>query len=122
MLYRCSCIYSVWTNFHLELVKLINVFRSNGYPENFINSCFQMFLDNKQRKQEKVIAVPKIPLFLILSYLGPLSLETRTKLRKCIKGIFICFKLQIVLKSQNKLANTFHFKDRIPKELKSDVV
>ena len=120
MLYRCSCIYSVWTNFHLELVKLINVFRSNGYPENFINSCFQMFL--KQRKQEKVIVVPKKPLFLVLSYLGPLSLETRTKLRKCIKGIFICFKLQIVLKSQNKLANTFHFKDSIPKELKSDVV
>ena len=63
-----------------------------------------------------------MPLFLALLYLGTLSLQTRTKLRESLKGILHCCKLQIVFKSQNKLANTFHFKDCIPKELTSGVI
>ena len=51
-----------------------------------------------------------------------LSLQTRTKLRKSLEGILNCCKLQIVFKSQNKLAKAFLFKDRIPKELTSGVV
>ena len=66
-------------------------------------------MDNKYRIQEKVITVPKKTLFLVLLYLGPLSLQTRTK-------------LQIVFKSQDKLAKVFSFKDRIPRELTSGVV
>ena len=81
-----------------------------------------MFLDNKYRVREKVITVPKKTLFLDLPYLGPLSLQTRTKLRKSLKGILNCSKLQIVFKSQNKLAKAFRFKDRIPKELTSGVI
>ena len=81
-----------------------------------------MFLDNKYRVREKVITVPMKTLFLVLPYLGPLSLQTRTKLRKSLKGILNCCKLQIVFKSQNKLAKAFRFKDRIPKELTSGVV
>ena len=81
-----------------------------------------MFLDNKYRIQEKVITVPKKTLFLVLPYLGPLSLQTRTKLRKSLKGILNCCKLQIVFKSQNKLAKAFCFKDCISKELTSGVV
>ena len=41
----------------------MDVFNSNGYPENFIKDCFKAFLDNKQRIQEKVKTVPKKPLF-----------------------------------------------------------
>ena len=104
---------SDWTKFHFELVKLIDFFKNNVYPDN----CFEVFLDNKYRVREKVITVPKKTLFLVLSYLGPLSLQTRTKLRKSIKGILNCCKLQIVFKRQNKLAKVFRFKDRIPKEL-----
>ena len=74
-----------------------------------------MFLD-------KVITVPKKTLFLVVPYLGPLSLQTRIKLRKSLKEILNCCKLQIVFESQNKLANAFRFKDRIPKELTSGVI
>ena len=55
-----------------ELVMLMVIFKNNGYPENFINNCFKTFFDNKHRIQEKVITVPKKPLFLVLAYLGPL--------------------------------------------------
>ena len=101
---------------------LIDVFKSIGYPDNFIKNCFKMFLDNKHRIQEKVTTVLKKPLPLNLPYLGPLSLQTKNKLRKSLKGILNCCKLHIVFKSQNKLANAFHIKDCIPKEFTSGVV
>ena len=99
----------------------MDVFKSNGYPENFINNCFKTFLDNKH-EFKKVIIVTKKPLFLALPYLRPLSLQTRTKLRKSLKGILNFCKLQIVFNCQNKLASAFRFKDQIPKELTSDFV
>ena len=104
-----------------ETVKLMDVFKSDGYTDNFINNS-EKFLDNKHRIHRQVITVPKKPLFLVLPYLGILSFQTRTKLRKSLKRILNCCKLQILLKSQSKLANAFNFKDRIPKELTSDVV
>ena len=79
-------------------------------------------VNNKYRIQEKVITVPEKTFFLVLLYLGLLALQTRTKLRKSLKSILNCCKLQIVFRSQNKLAKTFNFKDRIPKELTSGVV
>ena len=99
---------SVWIKFHLELVKLMDGFKSNGYPGNLINTFLKVFLANKHGIQEKVITLP---------YLGPLSLHTETKLRKSFKGILNFCKIQIVFKSQNKLANAFHFKDCIPNNL-----
>ena len=64
LLYRRFRICSNWTKFHLELVKLIDVFKNNDYPEKFINNYFKVFLDNKKRIQCKVITVPT--LFLVL--------------------------------------------------------
>ena len=93
LLCRCFQICSDWTKFPLELVKLKDVFNSNGYSENFINDCFKTILDNKHRIQEKAIIVPKKPLLSVLPNLGSLSLQTRTKLRKSLKGILNCCKL-----------------------------
>ena len=80
----------------------MGVFISNGYSKNFINNCFKPFLDNKYRIKQQVITVPKKLLFIVLTYLGPLSLQTRTKSRKAIKGVLNCSKLQILFKSKNK--------------------
>ena len=46
---RCFRTCSDWTKFHLELVELIDVFKNNGCPENFINNCFKVFRDNEYR-------------------------------------------------------------------------
>ena len=81
-----------------------------------------MFVDKKYRIQENVMTVPKKNLLLVLAYLGPLSLQTRTKLRKSLKRILNCCNLQILFKSQKKLAKDFRLKDGIPMELTSDVV
>ena len=49
-------------------------------------------------------------------------MQTRTKLRKSLKGLLNSFKLQIVFKSQRKLLNVFRFKVRLPFDLVSGVV
>ena len=54
-----------FNNFHFEFVRLMDVFKSKSYSENFINNCFQRSLDNKHRIQEKVTTVPKKPLILV---------------------------------------------------------
>ena len=121
----CKCFRSCsdWmTKFQFEFVKLMNVFISHSYPENFINNCFKVFLNSKYWIQEKVATLANTLLFLVLPYLGPLSLQTRTKWRKSLKYAFNFWKIQIVFKSQNKFANAFCFKVCIPKELTFGVV
>ena len=96
LLYRSFWIYSDWTKFHLEFIKLMDVFKSNSYHENFINNYFKVFLDNKHKVPEKVITIP-FSLVLVLPLPWTIILQTRTKLRKSLKGIISCCKLQILL-------------------------
>ena len=73
-------------------------------------------------KRPQLITVEKKTLFLSLPYLGEISLQTRTKLRKSLKGLLNYCKLQIVFKTQRKPSNVFRFKDRLPSDLVSGVV
>ena len=68
------------------------------------------------------LIVEKKPLVLLLPYLGSISLQTRAKLKKSLKNILNCCKLQIVFKNKTTLGNKFHFKDQIPKDLTSVVL
>ena len=79
-------------------------------------------MDNIHVVKETTLTVEKKPLVLVLPYLGSISLQTRTKLKKSMKNILNCCKLQIVLKNKTRLGNNFHFKDQIPKDLTSGVL
>ena len=120
--YQSFKICSNWTRFHKELNFLKHVFLKNGYPLSFIDKCFKMVINKLVIKRPQVTTVKKKTLILSLPYLGDVSLQTRTKLRKSFKGILNCCKLQIVFKSQRKLANVFWFKDHLPFDLVSRVV
>ena len=102
--YRCFKICSDWTKFHEEL----------RFLKTFVDKLFI--------KRPQLITVEKKTLFLSLPYLGEISLQTRTKLRKSLKGLLNSCKLQIVFKSQRKLSNVFRFKDCLPSDLVSGVV
>ena len=120
--YGCFKICSDWTKFHEELSFLKQVFLKNGYPLSFIDNCFKTFVDKLFIKRPQLITVEKKTLFLSLPYLGEISLQTRTKLRKSLKGLLNFCKLQIVFNSQRKLSNVFRFKDCLPSDLVSGVV
>ena len=102
--YRCFKICSDWTKFHEEL----------RFLKTFVDKLFI--------KRPQLTTVEKKTLFLSLPHLGEISLQTRTKLRKSLKGLLNSCKLQIVFKSQRELSNVFRFKDRLPSDLVSGVV
>ena len=106
----------------LKLSFLKQVFLKNRYPLSFIDDCFKTFVDKLFIKRPQLITVEKKKLFLSLSFLGEISLQTRTKLRTSLKSLLNSCKLQIVFKSQRKLSNVFRFKDRLPSDLVSGVV
>ena len=64
-----------------------------------IYCCLKTFVDKLFMKRPQLITVAKKTLFLSLPYLGEISLQTRTKLRKSLKGLLNSCKLQIVFKS-----------------------
>ena len=72
-------------------------------------------------KRPQLLTVEKKNLLLPLPYLGEIFLQTRTKLRKSLKGLLNSCKIQIVFKSQRKLSNVFRFRDRLPSDLVSGV-
>ena len=78
-------------------------------------------MDNIHVVKETTLTVGKKPLVLVLLYLGSVSLQTRTKLKKSLKNILNYCKLHIVFKNKTRLDN-FYFKDQIPKDLLSGVV
>ena len=80
------------------------------------------FLNKLFKKIREISTVKKKTLILSLPYLGNIYLQTRTTLKKSFKGILNCCKLQIVFKSQRKLASVFRFKDRLSYDLVSEVV
>ena len=92
--YQSFEICSDWTKFHEKLNFLKHVLLKNGYPLSFINKCFKMVINKLVKKRPQVTTVEKKTLLLSLPYLGEISLQTRTKLRKSFKGILNCCKLQ----------------------------
>ena len=68
-------------------------------------------MDNIYVIKGTTLTVEKKPLVLILPYLGLISLQTSTKLKKSIKNFLNSCKMQIVFKNKTRLGNNFHFKD-----------
>ena len=64
---------------HQQWILLREIFQKNDYPENFIDRCFNLFLNRIHILKEKVPTVEKKPLLLVIPYLGTISLQTRTK-------------------------------------------
>ena len=122
LVFRCFSICSNWTNFHNELVFLKDTFFKNEYPISFIDKCFKTFLDQLYLKRPQVLIAEKKTLTLVLTFLGKLSLQTRTKLQKVLKRTLSCSKIQIVFKNQINLSKVFRFKDRLLYDLVSCVV
>ena len=87
-----------------------------------IESKLFIWFDEIREKYIILSNFDKNPLWLVLPFLGTISLKTRNKLQKPIKGILNCCNLQFTFKIQNKLCNNFHFKDPVPQILTSGVV
>ena len=108
--------------FHSEISSLKSVFKSNGYPKNFLDSCINYFLDKLLVKNKVSLTVPKLQLVGVLPFTGKSSLDLSARLRCTIeKNIPFC-KLNVVFRSTCRLSNLFRFKDSLEKKILSGIV
>ena len=73
--------------FHTELIFLKGIFQKNGYPKNFIDKSFKMFLNNVHLVKENVPTVEKkafAPSPSILSN-NIFGIITTASFKRCLK-------------------------------------
>ena len=106
--------------FNLEVDKLRQMFKLNGYPLYYFNKVLDKFLnpsttnDNVDSNDDVDFVVIKIP------FIGDHSYNLSKKLKKLIEDANVC-KVRIVFTSF-KLRNYFSLKAKTPKHLLSNVV
>ena len=105
IIHRCFQLCSSYSNFHIELVKVKDIFKKNGYPISFIDRCIKTFLDKSHTPKIKITTVEKKQLLIVLPYLGVVS-------DKILSKNLLCYKLNIIFKASCRLSSYFRFKDR----------
>ena len=122
MLFRTVSIVSDFSRFHTEVIHLKGILTKNAFPTKLVNNCIKNFLNKKFSNTPVTLTVKKNELFIVLPYLGNLSLALRTRLQNSInKNLSFC-KIKVIFKSTTRLSNFFHFKDKVPFNLCSNVV
>ena len=66
--------------------------------------------------------VPKRELTFVLLYLGKLSFDLRTRLRRTIERDLPYCKLKIIFRSKCRLNKMFRFKDKKKKKIRSGII
>ena len=65
-----------------------------------IDNCFKTFVDNLFIKRSQLTTGEKKTLFLSLPYLGEISSQTKTKLKKSFEVLIISCKFKLFLKTK----------------------
>ena len=123
LLFRAFSICSDIKLFHLEVTKLKEIFRQNGYPKSFIDMCVQTyFLDNIRKTKDVVYTVPKKELSIVLPYLGINSLRLKDKLENTFKKSLPFCKILVIFRTTSRIKSLLSYKDRVNIGLKSHVI
>ena len=123
LLFRLYTICSDWNMVHKEIEHLKSVMKRNAYPDRFIDSTINHFLDHLFAN--RAVAPPQLTVRtyqVFLPYLGILSSKTEKSINKAFKQYLPNCKVKIITSASVRLSSIFSFKDKIPAYLKSGVV
>ena len=123
LLYRSFSICSSNEKYHEEMVLLKGIFKKNEYPQLLIDKCIYIKKFSKLFVPKKIVhTVHKNQVRLILSFLGPLSFEIRSRLQKCFTNYIPYCSLKVACRSRNRISNLFNFKDVVNTKLNLHIV
>ena len=74
MLFRTFPIVSDFYRFHTEVIHIKEILRKNAFPTKLVDNCIKNFLNKKLLNTLVTLTVKKKELFIVLPYLGNLSL------------------------------------------------
>ena len=106
-LHRGFRLCSSYENFHRETETLQSIFKPNNCPQNFVSQCIKKFLNKLFIKKDLNFMVPKRELTFVLPYLGKLSFDLRTRLRRTIERDLPYCKLKIIFRSKCRFNTLF---------------
>ena len=87
-----------------------------------MNQCIEKFLNKLFIKKDLNFIVPKKELAFVLPYLGKLSFDLRTRLRRTIERDLPYCKLKIIFRSKCRLNTLFRLKDPLEKKIRSGII
>ena len=87
-----------------------------------MNQCIKRFLNKLFIKKDLNFKVYKRESTFVLPYLGKLSLDLRTKLRRAIERDLPYFKLKMIFRSKCRLNTLCRFKDPLEKKIQSGII
>ena len=93
--------------------------------QNFsLTDSIKTFLDKMISQLPKLLTptVSKLLIPIVLPYTGNHAIQICQQLNKLFSSVYPQIQLRVIFKPICRLSNFFHFKDRIPLELRSHVV
>ena len=84
LLHRCFCLVSHMSKFHFEIDKLKEILLSNGYFNKFMDKCISKFMNKLYIKKHVMLRVPKKQLYLVLPFMGNMSVLVKSGLARSL--------------------------------------
>ena len=122
LLHRAFNLCSNWCKFHEEVSFLITYFSHNCYPSHIFPGVVRKFLDVVFRPKQLNYDVPKKLLYASLPYMGAHSLLVKRELSACLNKLYPYASFKFIFKNSLSIGSLFHFKDKIPELMRSNVV
>ena len=121
--YRKPTFSGVFTNFE----SFIPGMHERELIETLLHRSFMLQLrelssGNYLSKKDLSFMVPKKELSFVLPYLGKLSFDLRTRLKRTIERNLLYCKLKIIFRSKCRLNTLFRFKDPLEKKIHSGII
>ena len=124
LLFRSYSICADYSILRNEIKHLKTTWQKNSFPLFFIDNCIKNFFLDKlfiTGKSSNIISNKK-EIFICLEFLGKISLQSKKQLIDIFRTCRKKMKLNVLLRSSNKIRNAFRFKDQIPIYMNSDVI
>ena len=96
--------------------------QQNQFPIYRINRIIKNFLDRQYSTINKLQNVPKLPVLILLPYLGVYSVRLKKNINQFLGKIYPHIEFKFVFQPAKRIGSFFPFKDRAPSHLRSSVV
>lgn len=113
---------STYLSFHNEVQFLKNFFTNNGYSSHLFSKLVNKFLCKRYQPTQLIPTVRKEEIYISLPYLGEVSKKLQQQLKNGLTKFYPQLNFNFIHTNSFKISSFFHYKDRLPSELRSSVV
>ena len=101
-------------NLHIEVEQCRSIFKCNNYPVDITDQCIKKFLDKLYVSKQIAPTVPKKELFIVLTFLGNVSMKLRTCLYKSVSKTLPQYNMKVIFQLKIDWVICLNLKTRFP--------